>query len=458
MTESQQAKDIKPEEEGNTAEQESGVNASVSEAGSDDRAEQVDAGKGSGGGGFLAFLALIVAAGIGVGGYLFWQENDEVMHGVDKRLSAIEKSVGNSSAQEARLNRLESSFGQIKGSIAGQVDQRLHPIEAAINDLRGAVAAATTAASTSADTSGIQAQLDALKSSVQELTGMHQSMLSRSDWNADKAAITTRLDDNAANIKTISGQLSALQSQLAKGADLRLLRDAAHLLRVANDSLHFDRDVQSAKLALSEAGNRLKQSKVDGVADTLVLIGQDIDRLGAAQMPDLAALSVDLIDLQHQLDGLPMPQPGRKAAPGVDKFESHGVADSVKGFFSDMWAKIKGLVTIRRKNADDAPLRSPEQQIYLVENSRLKLETARLALIRGDDAGYHASLGAVRDWLNRYFPAEASGPVSILERLDQVNINPALPDISDSLSSLMKLLSSQGLALDAQSVTSRMSS
>lgn len=454
VTESQQAKEITPVDEGNAAEQDAEVGASVSEIDTGDRAEdrseQASAGKSSGGGGFLGFLALVVAAGVGVGGYIFWQEHHEAMQRVDKRLAAVEKSANSGSSMDARMSRIESSIGQIKSGVSGMIDQRLHPIEAAITDLKGAVASVSSAANAPADTSALQGQIDELKASVQQMSGMHDSMVSRSDWDSEKHAITAHLDDNSASINAINDQLKGIRAQLAKGTDLVLLQDAAHLLRVANDSLHFDRNVQAAKQALEQAGNRLKQSKVAGVADTIGLIGQDIDRLGATQMPDLSALSVDLIDLQNQLSGLQLPQPGHKAAPGVDKFESHGVVESVKGFFADMWDKIKGLVTIRHRDANDAPLRSPEQQLYLVENSRLKLETARLALMRGDDAGYHASLGAVRDWLKRYFADDASGLLSTLDRLDQANINPALPDISDSLSSLMKLLGSQGVALETR--------
>lgn len=441
MTESQQSKDTAPVEEGNTAEHDSGVSAPVSESGSGDQVEQ----KSSGGGGFLAFLALLVAAGVGVGGYIFWQESDVAMHGVDKRLVSLEKSAGASSKQDAQFNRLESSLSQLRSGLRGQIDQRLQPVEAAISELKRVVAAAG-ATRNGGDLSALQGRVDALQASIQELTGSHQSIVSRSDLDAEKAVLTARLDENATVLKDFSDQLGTFQTQLAKGTDVALLRDAAHLLRVANDSLHFDRDVRAAKMALEEAGNRLKLSKADGVADTLALIGQDLDRLGATQVPDLAALSVDLIDLQHQLEGLPLPRPGHKVAPGVDKLESHGVMSSVKGFFSDMWSKVKGLVTIRRSNAGDAPLRSPEQQLYLVENSRLKLETARIALMRGDDANFHASLGAVRNWLQRYSPGEAASLLSILDRLDQANINPEFPDISDSLSSLMRLLDSQGVA------------
>ncbi len=452
MTESQQSKDTAPEDEGNATEQSSGVSESVSESG--DRAEQKGTG---GGGGFLAFLALLVAVGVGVGGYLFWQESDEAMRGVDKRIVSLEKSADAGSAQDARFNRLESTLSQLRSGLRGQIDQSLQPVDAAISELRRAVAAAS-AMPNNGDTSALQGRVDALQASIQEMTGSFQSMASRSDLNAEKAALTARLDGNATALKALSEQLDTVQKQLANGTDLTLLRDAAHLLRIANDSLHFDRDVRTAKMALEAAGNRLKQSKADGVADTIALIVQGIDRLGAVQVPDLAALSVDLIDMQHQLDGLPLPQPGLKAAPGVDKLETHGAVESVKGFFSDMWSKVKGLVTIRRRNAEDTPLRSPEQQFYLVENSRLKLETARLALMRGDDANFHASLGAVRDWLKRYAAGESAAPMLTLDRLDQVNINPALPDISDSLTSLLKVLGSQGVALSAPTADSRMPS
>jgi uroporphyrin-III C-methyltransferase len=82
------------------------------------------------------------------------------------------------------------------------------------------------------------------------------------------------------------------------------------------------------------------------------------------------------------------------------------------------------------------PLLAPEQEYFLRLNLKLKLESARLALLEDDPVVWRAALREARDWLDRWFDVDetaVSSAADELERLAAAEIRPQRPDISRSL-------------------------
>ena len=87
----------------------------------------------------------------------------------------------------------------------------------------------------------------------------------------------------------------------------------------------------------------------------------------------------------------------------------------------------------------EAPLLAPAQSYFLRENLRLRLLSARIALLRHDEASYQADLQAASTWLKRYFDLKAKptqAALSILKQLGSGPVNIEMPDISGSLSAV----------------------
>ena len=70
----------------------------------------------------------------------------------------------------------------------------------------------------------------------------------------------------------------------------------------------------------------------------------------------------------------------------------------------------------------------------MYQNLRLKLETARFALLSGKQSIYDSSLQTSIDWLQRYFVGEQRDALlASLKTMQAEQIDVTLPDISGSL-------------------------
>jgi uncharacterized protein HemX len=86
----------------------------------------------------------------------------------------------------------------------------------------------------------------------------------------------------------------------------------------------------------------------------------------------------------------------------------------------------------------------PEQRVYLYQNLALKLESARFALLSGDNTLYHQTIETIAVWLKQYFDQQASNVRAIqstLDELNTINLAPDLPNLGASLDALQTVMS-----------------
>jgi uroporphyrin-3 C-methyltransferase len=79
---------------------------------------------------------------------------------------------------------------------------------------------------------------------------------------------------------------------------------------------------------------------------------------------------------------------------------------------------------------------SPSQTYFLRENLKLRLLSARYALLAQNGAAFKADLKISLDWVNQYFDVKSKSTVSMLGTLRQLygnEIGIELPNISASL-------------------------
>jgi len=165
-------------------------------------------------------------------------------------------------------------------------------------------------------------------------------------------------------------------------------------------------------------------------------LARDIERLNALPAIDLAGMGGELNAVIGSIDGLPLAYDGRlerEAKPAAPAAASGGF---LAQFSAGLWHDLKELVVVRRVDAPAPPLLSPEQAYFLRENLRLRLLSARLALLSRNQAGFAEDLRAARQWLQRYYDARARPTQEALARLEQLQGSPISfepPSISDSL-------------------------
>ncbi|MGH6885229.1 MAG: uroporphyrinogen-III C-methyltransferase [Geminicoccales bacterium] len=209
-------------------------------------------------------------------------------------------------------------------------------------------------------------------------------------------------------------------------------------LRMANRAAQLARDPVMALAALRIADDRLRALDDPAYTPVREQVGTEIDALEALPQIDVEGIALRLGRLASRVDELPLAVRDEDTvmAAGDEPVEE-------PGFWSRTWAAVRGalksLVSVRRTDEDAAPMLAPEQEYFLRENLRLQLETARLALLRGDEANFTASLRQAREWLESYFETDRTRIVRVTERLEklaELKLQPELPDLSGSLAAL----------------------
>ncbi|MBA4381052.1 MAG: hypothetical protein C0406_00660, partial [Sideroxydans sp.] len=105
-------------------------------------------------------------------------------------------------------------------------------------------------------------------------------------------------------------------------------------------------------------------------------------------------------------------------------------------FWHELWQELRSLVRIENTEQAEMPLLSPTQTFFLRENLKLRLISARLALLSHDEASFQRELSSAQAWVNRYFDSkskDATQALASLQKLTATHITLNVPDISGSL-------------------------
>ncbi len=288
-----------------------------------------------------------------------------------------------------------------------------------------------------------------------------QQELRQSDTAAN-SRIRAEVRDSQAQmqqqLQTLEEQLIALTSTLRslQGEDHNdwLVAEAEYLIRVGIHRLSLERDVQGAVTALKTADRLLKRTGDPTWIPVRQALANDMSRLEAVNMPDIAGLSAELNSLLVLVEELPMVAPQRQPQT---QSEAEPPAEEELGAWATLWRRMgeafEELVVIRETEVPVAPLMAPDEVYFLKQNLRLQLESARYALLRGEANAYRDSLQTAYDWLGTHFNANRDDIILLRKRiraLQEQNIAPALPDISATLRLLNQSRKQQRSLIDTE--------
>jgi uroporphyrin-3 C-methyltransferase len=229
-----------------------------------------------------------------------------------------------------------------------------------------------------------------------------------------------------------------------------LLAEAEYLLRIANQRLMIEKDIRGAMSALEAADEVLTESDDIGVYPVRQQLAREILALKGLTGVDRTGLYLTLeaaIDSIHQLTDQALIS---ENAPGfvvsAAEGESAGTGEE-PGAVVQAWNKVKAtlmqVVVVRRMDEPVKPLLSPDQSAYARLNLQLMLEEAEMAVLRGNQPLYERALTKARttidDWYNASNP-RVTALSDTLAELAGKNVDPELPDISQSLDLLKERL------------------
>lgn len=243
--------------------------------------------------------------------------------------------------------------------------------------------------------------------------------------------------------------LEALYQDLSRNRDEWAFAEIEQTLLVASQQLQLAGNVRAALIALQAADTRLQHMNRPQLLPLRKAISEDIARLKAAPFIDTVGLSVRIDTLIAAVDKLPLAAETR-AAPTVATGGTPAPARESSAwsrFSSEVWNDIKQLVRVQRVDGADVPLLAPTPAYFLRENLKLRLLTARMALLTRDQSAFRNDLKAAREWLTRYFDARDNAVTSAagtLSGLQASDVSIELPDLSATLNALRALAAARG--------------
>lgn len=286
--------------------------------------------------------------------------------------------------------------------------------------------------------------------------------------NGQEAALALQgrvgtLEDRVGESESQQAALERIYQDLSRNRDDRLLQEVEQALSIAAQQLQLAGNVPVAIAALQVADTRLASSAQSRLLPLRRALAQDIERLRALPLADVSGMSLELEAMLARIDALPFafehvppaaPRPvarptgkvaGRTAtAPAASASVAQAEPDRPGwlNLTSELWADFKGLVRIERLDAADPTLLSPQQTSYLRENIRLRLLSARLALLQRDGRVFAEDLAQVRGMLDKHFDTRAPSVASMSEALRQMSsarLIVDLPNLAESESALRRL-------------------
>jgi len=278
---------------------------------------------------------------------------------------------------------------------------------------------------------------------VAQATGQRSNQLAADlrDAQAKIALLEARLAESQAQ----QASLEALYHDLAPSRDEIALIEIEQLLLVASQQLSLAGNVPSALSALQLADAKLTRLDRPQFTPLRRALARDIDRLKAVPFVDLAGLSVKLDQAATAVPTLPLARDERLP---VAKPEVPLGADAPwwRRIGREIWNDVRGLMRIEVADRPAAPLLAPSQEYFLRENLRLRLVSARLALLAREDAGFRSDLAAADAWIKQYFDLRAKQVQAVQATLKQLSATPLgaeAPDLARTLDAVRVLRAAQ---------------
>jgi len=209
------------------------------------------------------------------------------------------------------------------------------------------------------------------------------------------------------------------------------LSEVEYLLNVANQRVLLAGDIRGASDALEIADERIEALSDYRLHPLRALIADEQLALSSVVKVDVDGMALQLQSALDNVDNLHV-----LMAPTLAEGEENETltSDDWQSAVDQAWQEVKSLVVIRHQQDGTAAVLVPEQRYFLYQNLRLKLETARFALLSGQSSVFESSLKSSSQWLGQYFVGEERDAMSALvTELQLTNIEVTLPDISGSL-------------------------
>ena len=247
---------------------------------------------------------------------------------------------------------------------------------------------------------------------------------------------------NALSINTLQAQqdsalksIESLDATLKGGRARFQLAAVEELLLLAHDRVALAKDAGGAITALELADARLAALADPRLLSVRQQLASERLALLAAPKPDITGSALALGGLIDRAPSLPLRSrvPNRFDGSSAGAAEEPPLPDDAE-WPARLWAGTKSALhsvfRIQRETRPVDRLLPPEQEALIHTLLSLKLEGARLALLRQEPTSYRDLLDGALAWLDQYYVAGDARVLAVraeTERLRALDLKPALP-------------------------------
>jgi uroporphyrin-3 C-methyltransferase len=272
--------------------------------------------------------------------------------------------------------------------------------------------------------------------------------------NESIASIQGRFGALEAQVSASEGMAAALESMYLEHTRSRadqVLAEVEQAINIAAQQLQLAGNFEAALIALQGAEARLALPELAHLQPLRRALIMDIDALKAHPQVDVSGLALRLEILLERIDGLPLAFEvalAQAAAEREQLLNGHERGEVgpfrlsleyARALALDVWNEVKGMVRLERLDQAEPVLLSPEQSTYLRENVKIRLLTARLALLGRDGRTYATDLAQARGWIERFFDTrdeQVQRVIADLGELAQTPIKAEQPSLSETFAAL----------------------
>ena len=245
----------------------------------------------------------------------------------------------------------------------------------------------------------------------------------------------------------LSAQVTALANSKGKDPLMWRVAEVEFLLSVANHRLVLEQDINTAKTALQDADRRLAAIGDPAFLPIREQISGEITALESLELPDISGMSVQLASLVASIEQLPLLDKQRMLVKDfAEEKDGESAEEKQQNLLLRFWHDVFGsLFHVQRTEEPIEPLLPPQERQYLAQNLGLRLEEARIALLRRDSEAFQQNLNDTQEWVARYFDPDAAAVATLVNTINELKSKPlqvAMPDISESLRNLRRWIKS----------------
>lgn len=246
------------------------------------------------------------------------------------------------------------------------------------------------------------------------------------------------LNQQQESIENLQASFAKLKGQ--KPSDW-LISEANYLANLAARKLFIDKDTTTAAILLEQADAQIARLNDPSLMPLRQAIADDVLELKSIPTIDVQQIVVQLSAVEKIIDTLPLSNSllTENTDPVKNDTLSNNVSDWKDNLLSSLKQFSKNFITFRVRDGKTEPLLSPQQDFYLKENIKTKLETAIKAVYNQQQTLYQNSIAMAINWMSQYLERNdprAQFAINQLQNLYAQNIRIILPTKLNSLDAL----------------------